>query len=151
MLPLLVLSIALVGLFFFFRRGKKKAAEKHEGPLPSALDGWVAEALAKELRRIDGLDSDLFSKKLVGTLAGEPDPDVVSAIAEAVRQVDLEVTRYPHEGDCELAVVVRYENGREGRVTRRVTLAELPTDVVDEMATRAVTRVFRPWSFSWER
>lgn len=151
MLPLL-LVIAVVGLFFFLRHNKKAAsAAKDQGPLPSALDGWVAEALSKELRKIDGLGTDLYKKKLVGTLAGEPDPDVVSAISDAVKKVDLEFTRYPHEQDAELAIIVRYENGREGRVTKRVATGELPKDVTEEMATRAVTRVFRPWSFSWER
>jgi len=151
MLPLLVL-FAVVGLFFFLRHKKKGASSvKDEGPLPSALDTWVAEALSKELRRIDGLGSDLFKKKLVGTLAGEPDPDVVSAISDAVKKVDLELTRYPHEQDAELAVIVRYENGREGRITKRVSLSDLPKDVTEEMATRAVTRVYRPWVFSWER
>ena len=143
---------AVIGFFVWLRVKKKKTSvPKPSGPLPTALDNWVAEALSTELRRVSGLASESAKTKLVGTLAGEPDPDVVSAISDAVRKVDLELTRYPHEVDAELAVVVRYEDGREGRITKRVPIAELPKDVSEEMATRAVTRVFREWQFSWER
>ena len=143
---------AIIGLVVWFRTKKKKTSStKASGPLPRPLDNWVSEALSTELRRVQGLNTETFKKKLVGTLAGDPDPDVVTAISDAVRKVDLEVTRYPHETDAELAVVVRYEDGREGRIETRVPLTELPKDVTDELASRAVTRVFREWQFTWER
>ncbi len=143
--------LALLGLVFFLRSRPTKAKRALEGDLPTALEAWVADALARELRAVAGLNGEAARAKLKATLAGEPDPDVVSAVAEAVHKVDLEYTRLDYESDAELAVVVRYEDGRVGRVTRRLPLTELPTDVHQELTSRAVTRVFRAWQFSWDR
>lgn len=144
--------VAVLGLFVWLRaKNQKKKTSGMVGVLPTALDQWVSEALATELRKVSGLGTDSAKKKLVGTLAGDPDPDIVTAISHAVRKIDLELTRYPHEPDAELAVIVRYEDGREGRISKRVPLADLPKDVGEELRTRSVTRVFREWQFSWER
>ncbi|MBK6462297.1 MAG: hypothetical protein IPF92_14960 [Myxococcales bacterium] len=146
---------ALLGLFFFLRHRKHtKVAAPAEGTLPPALEEWVAEALSTELRGVGlGVESGNRDNrdKLRATLKGEPEPEIVGAIADAVRRVELEYTRLPHEADAELALVVRFEDGREGRRARRVPLAELPADVHAELTSKAVTRVFRAWSFSWDR
>lgn len=143
--------VALLGLFFFFRDGKRReVAAPAEGALPAPLEAWVAEALSTELRGVSGLGG-AARDKLKATLAGDPEPEIVAAVAEAVRRVELEYTRLPHEADAELALVVRFEDGREGRRARRVPLAELPADVRGELTAKAVTRVFRPWSFAWDR
>ncbi|HRG99145.1 MAG TPA: hypothetical protein PLR99_23005 [Polyangiaceae bacterium] len=150
MLTALVL-VALLGLFFFFRdRKQRKVAAPAEGDLPASLEAWVAEALSMELRGVSGLGA-AERDKLKATLQGEPEPEIVAAVAEAVRRIELEYTRLPHEADAELALVVRFEDGREGRRARRVPLAELPADVRGELTSKAVTRVFRGWSFTWDR
>lgn len=150
MVTVLVL-VALLSLFLVLRdRKQRKASAPAAGDLPAALEAWVIESLAVEFRREAGLTS-ADREKLKATLAGDPEPEIVAVVAEAVRRVELEYTRLPHESDAELALVVRYEDGREGRRARRVPLTELPADVRDELTTKAVTRVFRGWSFSWDR
>ncbi|MBK8218626.1 MAG: hypothetical protein IPK71_33260 [Myxococcales bacterium] len=151
MIPV-ALVVVLVLLFVWLRfKGAPVPRTKPSAPTSTPVDTFVAEALALELRKVKGLDTEAIRRKLVGTLAGEPDPDVVSAISHDVKDVELEFTKLSHETDAELAVVVRYEDGREGRVAKRIGLGDLPKDVVDELTKRAVTRVYRPWSFSWER
>jgi hypothetical protein len=151
MIPVaLVVVLVLIFVWLRFKSAPVPRA-KASAPTSTPVDTFVAEALALELRKVKGLDTESLRRKLVGTLAGEPDPDVVSAISHDVSAVELEFTKLSHETDAELAVVVRYEDGREGRVAKRFGLGDLPKDVVDELTKRAVTRVYRPWSFSWER
>ena len=76
----------------------------------------------------------------------QPDMECVATLESTV---GLEACAQEHH--AEVAVVVRYEDGREGRVAKRVGLGDLPKVVVDELSKRAVTRVYRPGSFSWER
>jgi hypothetical protein len=151
-MSLLLLVVALVGLWFFLRKKKKaKSVSTNEAAFSPGVEAWISEVLSADLRKLTGLGTEAAKKKLVATLGGDPDPDVVSIVAEAVRKVDLELTRYPHEADAELAVVVRYEDGRETRTAKRIPASELPKDVAHELSTRAVTRVFREWRFSWDR
>jgi hypothetical protein len=143
---------AVVVLFFIFRNRKKSHAVAHE--TTPALDKWIAEAL--ELELAEGAlelaqSTPEERKRLAATLKGEPDADVVSKIEDKVKAVELEFVRYAHENDAEIAVRVRYENGKSGTSTRRMPWADVPEAVRSEFDKNASTRVFRSWHFPWQR
>lgn len=150
-LALVAAFVALVA-FFVFRRRKSTPAVAHE--TTPALDEWIAEALELELAEgaLDLAQSTPEERKrLAATLKGEPDADVVSKIEDKVKLVELEFVRYAHEKDAEVAVRVRYENGKSGTSTRRMPWSDVPEAVRAEFDKNAATRVFRTWHFPWQR
>lgn len=148
----LVALVAALALVFLLKR-KKKSHEVARETTP-ALDKWIAEAL--ELELAEGALELAHStpeerKRLAATLAGEPDADVVAKIEDKVKTVELEFVRYAHENDAEVAVRVRYENGKSGTSTRRMPWSDVPEAVRTEFDKNASSRVFRTWHFPWQR
>lgn len=84
------------------------------------------------------------------TLAGEPDPDVVTKIEQLVKSVELEFVRYTNEPDVEATVRVRYEDGRLAVRTQRLPVADIPMTVLSELETKKSPNVFRTWTFPWQ-
>lgn len=144
--------VTLVLAFFLFRKRRKPHAVVRE--TTPALEKWIAEALELELAE-GALDlahsTPEERKKLAATLKGDPDADVVSKIEDKVRGVELEFVRYAHEKDAEVAVRVRYENGKSGTSTRRMPWSDIPEGIREEFDKNASTRVFRSWHFPWQR
>jgi hypothetical protein len=150
----LVAVLATVAVaFLVFRKRKGGHAVAHE--TTPALDKWIAEALELELAEgaldLGGHTTPDERKRLAATLKGEPDAEVVSKIEDKVKTVELEFVRYAHEKDAEVAVRVRYENGKSGTSTRRMPWTDVPEAVRAEFDKNAGTRVFRTWHFPWQR
>jgi hypothetical protein len=146
-------ALAAVVVFVLVRRSRKGATEVVRESTP-ALDRWLRDALELELAEsVLGLrdSTEHERKKLVRTLADEPDADIVSKIEEAVRAVELEFVRYAHEADFEATMRVRYEDGRIGTATRRFAPADVPEAVREELQSKGSTRAFRSWAFPWQR
>jgi hypothetical protein len=117
-----------------------------------AVDAFVRTALGKELARgVAGLrgGTDAERRALEQTLKGDPDVRVVSAIEDAVSDVELEYVRYAHEPDAELSLRVKYEDGTVGTEQTRIPLSDLPVAVREAFETGGPTRVFRPWPLPW--
>ena len=147
-------AVALAVLAFFAWRSRRRAMPEVAKDTTPAIDAWIADALEMELA--DGAlglraSTPEERRRLARTLRGEPDPDVVSRIEDAVRAVELEFVRYAHEADAELTVRVRYEDGRTGSVARRMPWGDVPEAIRADFERRGGSRVFRTWAFPWAR
>lgn len=151
-LVLLVLVAAITVLLVVRARGRKAPVAAHDST--PALDAWIAGALELELAdRVFGLKGASADerKPLARSLRGEPDPDVVGKVEDAVRAVELEYTRYAHETDAEIALRVRYEDGTTTTTSKRLAWSELPEGVRADFDRRGASRVFRTWPMPWSR
>jgi hypothetical protein len=149
----LLAALALALALFFAARSRRQTLEVAKDTTP-AIDEWIASALERELAESAlGMRTSTTEERrpLARTLRGEPDPDVVSRIEDAVKSVELEFVRYAHEPDAELTVRVRYEDGRSGASTRRVAWGDVPAAIRADFDRRSATRVFRTWAFPWAR
>jgi hypothetical protein len=143
--------VALVVVLLWKERSRRKDVVRETTP---ELDAWLCEALEHELaERVLAIRGSTPEerRKLATTLADEPDADVVAKIEEIVSAVDLEFVRYAHESDVEATVRVRYEDGAHGSSTRRIALGDVPADVRVDFEKKGTTRVFRSWTFPWQR
>lgn len=153
---MLAVAAALLGVlvvFVLYKRSKSTSPEVARESTP-ALDRFIRDALEQELAEsILGIRGSTPEerKKLAGTLADEPDADIVGKIEEVVRAVELEFVRYAHEAEVETTVRVRYEDGKTGTATRGLALADVPAAVRDDFDKKGATRVFRTWAFPWQR
>lgn len=151
-LAAIILS-AVVWFALRLRRQKQEGAgAAHDST--ASIDAWVAGELERELAdQVLGMKSSTPDerKDLARSLRGDPDPDVVSKIEDAVKAVELEYVRYAHEEDAEIALRVRYEDGRSSSTSKRIALAELPDGVRADFERRGSTRVFRSWPLPWSR
>ncbi|MBX3264025.1 MAG: hypothetical protein KF782_30405 [Labilithrix sp.] len=152
LLAVAVVLGALVALLLY-KRSRRAAPEIARATTP-ALERFVREALEEELAEgvlgVRGATPE-ERRKLTRTLADEPDADVVGRIEELVRAVELEFVRYAHDADVEATVRVRYEDGKVGAATKRLTLADVPEAVRADFESKGSTRVFRTWAFPWQR
>lgn len=151
-LAALALTLAVV-LFLVKRRRSERSAEDVRETTP-AVDAWLRDALEHELAEgALGLKRSTAEERrpLARTLANEPDADVVAKIEEKVQSVELEFVRYPHETDVEATVRVRYEDGKVGTSTRRLSASDVPEAVQSDFTAKRSTRVFRTWTFPWQR
>lgn len=150
----LIALVAAAALYFFMRSRKGKGDAEVARESTPALDGWIADALEVELAEgALGLRSSTPEerKKLGKSLRGEPDPEVVSAIEEKVKAVELEFVKYSHDSEAEVTLRVRYEDGNAGTATKRLAWTDVPDAVRADFDRRGGTRVFRTWVFPWAR
>lgn len=149
-----VIALLVGGLaaFLFFRTRRKQHEVARD--TTSALDAFIAEALENELAGpvlgIRGASAE-ERKPLTKTLRNEPDPDVVTKIEAAVRTVELEFVKYAHDADAEVTVRVRYDDGNKGETSKRMAWTDVPEAVRSEFDKKGGTRVFRAWTFPWQR
>lgn len=154
----MILALAAIAAAALFVTWWRMRSRWKTAPLPSeiteAVDAMVGAMLEVELtERALGVPRSTPEerRRLVESLRGEPDPEVVEKLETAVRTVDLEFVRYAHEADAELVVTVRYTDGRTFEARRRVALSDVPRSVRDDFEAKKVTRVFRAWAFPWAR
>jgi hypothetical protein len=150
-----VIALLVGGLaaFLFFRSRRTKNHEVAR-ETTSALDAFIAEALENELAGpvlgIRGASTE-ERKPLTKTLRNEPDPDVVTKIEAAVRSVELEFVKYAHDNDAEVTVRVRYDDGNKGETSKRMAWSDVPDAVRSDFDKKGGSRVFRAWTFPWQR
>lgn len=144
---LLVLAVALAVYLVLRKRSKASSAPSESS---SVVDRWIKDALPGALARHlagKGLDRAQVAR----AVGGDPDPAVVSTLEQHVREVQVEYLREAHGPDVEVTLRVRFDDGGEETVRRRMTLAEVPAAVREDFDKKATTRVFRDWHFPWAR
>jgi hypothetical protein len=143
---LLAVVVALaVWLLLRNRSRKVRVALSSSSP---AVDRWVRESLAGVLgTKLAGKGID--RAHVASTLGGDPDPNVVSEIEQAVRAIEIEYRRDPHVSDVEVRARVRFEDGSEENITTRIPWTDAPSGVRDDFERKATTRAFRTWEFPW--
>ncbi|MDB4945649.1 MAG: hypothetical protein JWP97_5183 [Labilithrix sp.] len=157
MLPRMTLALLVlvaVAYYLYKKRKKKGVAADVERDSSPALDGWIAEALERELAEgALGLRGSTPEerRKLAASLRGEPDPDVVSKIEDKVKLVELEYMKYPHEADAEVTLRVRYVDGTAGTASKRLAWKDVPGSITADFESRKTSRIFRTWVFPWSR
>ena len=154
-LALIAAAAAVAVAAYFFMRSRRKSgdAEVARDSTP-ALDAWIAEALEVELAEgALGMRASTPEerRKLAKSLRGEPDPEVVSTVEDKVKAVELEFVKYAHEGDAEVTLRVRYEDGNAGTASKRLPWTDVPAAIRSDFDRRGGTRVFRTWTFPWAR
>jgi hypothetical protein len=149
----LAIAAAAIAAFWFFRNRQKEIAASPHDATPE-IDAWVKAELERELGdNVLGLRgaSDDEKKGLVKSLRGEPDPDVVGKIEDAVKIVELEYVKFAHETDAEVNLRLRYENGQTFTAHKRLPFTEVPEGVRADFERRGSTHVFRTWPMPWSR
>ncbi len=153
-MTLALAAVLLILVVFWMARSRKKLAAEPAYDSTATVDRWLRSSLEIELAEgVLGLRRSTPEERrsLVKTLAHEPDAAIVSAIEETVRGVDIEWVRYAHDADVEATMHVRYEDGTTGKTTRRFPEDDVPKSVLADFTSKGGTRVFRSWSFPWQR
>jgi hypothetical protein len=146
-------ALAAILLYYVIIHRNRTRLEPTRETTP-ALDKWLSDALEMELAEgVLGFKGSTVQerKPITKTLANEPDADVVAKIEEKVKSVEIEYVKYAHEIDVEVILRVRYEDGKTGTSSRRMTSAEIPAAVNEDFKKLGGTRVFRSWEFPWQR
>ncbi len=145
---LVAVAFAVV-LFYFVTRGRKSGhapeIDRHE----RALDEWILSDLAAVLR--DKLPGGIDTKRVEKSLAGDPDPEVVSALEDVVQSVELEFLKDALDGAIDVVLKVKLEDGTERTQRSRRTLADLPARVREDFEKKALNRSRLVWGFPWAR
>ncbi len=131
-------------LVLLLARGSKKR-EVAAAPSRHPVDVWIEEALARELGRELAIDAAALQR----SLEGEPDPDTVAAVEDAVRSVEVRFSRLPLEGQFEVHMNANLERGGSVTATKRLVASELPGSVGDDFVRTGAAMVFRAWDFPW--
>ena len=147
-----IICLAVISLFVFLvvaritkKRGKKSGVVSHD---ESPAETWARAETARIVStRLETDETDVAT-----TLGGNPDPDLVSRIEKAVKQVEVVYERVPgNTTSADIRVEVLFEDGHTERVVKRASFAELPETVKNEFATNGTAHIFRPWMFPWQR
>jgi hypothetical protein len=150
MLIAVAVAALVVVLFLIMRSRRANLSGGGRDDSHGPLDAWLVPQLATQLSAI--LQGDAGDRARVEkTLRGDADPDVVSAIEEKVKAIEVEFLKDAHTGDVEVVLKVRYEDGTEALSRSRMPMADLPTSVRADFERKAVTREFRSWSLPWSR
>jgi len=140
---------AIVAAVFLLARRSQRSLAAADDERSDAVDAWLHSALAAELAQgVTALSGE--RERIQKALGGDPDPTIVSAIEDAVRGVELEYLRYPHEEHVDVIAHVRYEGGKSADVRGRVARADVPAGVRRDLDDKATMRLFRPWAFPWQ-
>ncbi len=146
---LLIVAVALV--VYFLLRKKKVASVPSESS--KKVDRWLLDALPGALDahlKATGVDRDQVAR----ALGGDPDPQVVTALEQHVRGVEIEYLRDPHQNGpagvtVDVCARIRFEDGSEEAVRTRLPFGELPEAVRADLERNATQRTFRAWHFPW--
>jgi len=139
--------LALGGLVLFLtarliRRRRTKAPPKRER---IALESWVEDQVGHAVAKKLTLEPDVLFK----TLRGDPDPDTVTSLEQAVRSVQLAYERLAQAREAEVKIELSYEDGTTSTIRKRIHWDELPQPVRDEFDRTGAAHVYRPWHFPW--
>jgi hypothetical protein len=149
-LPLLFVVLAAVLLVVFLAmRARRGPSTLEVDPAEGALDAWVRGQLAPMLaeKSPDTLDKT----RVAQALRGDPEPDVVSALEDQVKEIELEFLKDAMGSGAEVVLRVRFEDGTEKTARAQRSASELPARVREDFEKKALTRSRAIWGFPWVR
>jgi hypothetical protein len=139
-------------VFLWAKRLLRKRREKKGRGAKAAkvgVEAWAEEMVAAELARKMGSERS----GVLETLRGNPDPDTVGAVEQAVRSVQVAYEKLSSSGggqtEAEVRVEVSFEDGTNHVARKRVGWDELPQTVRDDFARTQGAMVYRPFVFPW--
>ncbi|CAN5337823.1 hypothetical protein BH09MYX1_BH09MYX1_14560 [soil metagenome] len=146
---LVLVGLSAAVLVVLFMRSRRGASAPEVDRNEKVLDAWVVSEIAPFLR--ERMPDGVEPKHVTRTLDGDPDPDVVSALEDVVRTVEVEFLKDALDGGIEVVLRVQFEDGTERVQRSRRTLAELPARVRADFESKALTRSRLVWGFPWAR
>ena len=150
MLETLALFTLALAAFFIAARVFKKMPARASTEESSPLDAWASG----EMARLAATKLLLDERSVAKALAGEPDPDTVTALERGTRKVELLFERVPGAlgGEAaDVSVELSFEDGSSARAQRRAAWTELSSSVRDEFARSGSGRVYRARPLPWQR
>jgi hypothetical protein len=142
---LIGLGVAAVVLAFWVQRARRRSEVKEQIRPRSEVDAWIEEAVARAL----GERIAFGYEPLLEALRGDPAPDAVTAIEDAVRHVKLTYAKLVEGGDIEVRAEIAFEDGTSAAATRRFTEGKLPEAIREEFLRTGGAQVLREWHFPW--
>jgi hypothetical protein len=142
-----MLFLLLAGLCFLWalRIIRKRRKAKKAPVAKTAVDLWAEEIVALELGKKLGSEREVILK----ALRGEPEPEAVGSMEQAVKSIQLAYERMPQPNEAEVRVEVSFEDGTSHVARKRVGWQEMPEAVREEFARTGGSRVYRPFHFPW--
>lgn len=144
-------ALFLLFAFFVFLWAKRILRKRREKKGPggkaakAGVEAWAEEMVAAELARKMGQER----AGVLETLRGNPDPDTVGAVEQAVRSVQVAYEKMPGQTEAEVRVEVSFEDGTNHVARKRIGWDELPQTVRDDFARTQGAMVYRPFTFPW--
>ena len=142
---LIGLAALVMLLLVVVQRARKGDAKKAEIPPRSEVDAWIEEALAREL----GKRIALGEGPLLEALRGDPAPDAVSAIEDAVSHVKVTYAKMAEDGEVEVRTEIAFEDGTSASGSKRFKKEQLPAAIGEEFLRTGAAFVYRDWHFPW--
>jgi hypothetical protein len=135
-------------VFLWAKRLLRKRREKKGRGAKAAkagVEAWAEEMVAAEVARKMGSERS----GVLETLRGNPDPDTVGAVEQAVRSVQVAYEKMAGQTEAEVRVEVSFEDGTNHVARKRIGWDELPQTVRDDFARTQGSMVYRPFVFPW--
>jgi hypothetical protein len=139
-------------VFLWAKRLLRKRREKKGRGAKAAkagVEAWAEEMVAAEVARKLGSERS----GVLETLRGNPDPDTVGSVEQAVRSVQVAYEKMASQvggqTEAEVRVEVSFEDGTNHVARKRVGWDELPQAVRDDFARTQGSMVYRPFVFPW--
>lgn len=142
---LIGLGLAVVVLSLVFQRVRRGEAVKASIPARSEVDAWIEEAVAREL----GKRIALGEGPLLEALRGDPAPEAVTALEDAVRHVKVKYAKLPEPGEVEVRVEIGLEDGTSATGSKRFAEGKLSAAMREELLRAGGAEVLREWHFPW--
>ena len=143
-------------VFLWAKRLLRKRREKKGRGAKAAkagVEAWAEEMVAAGVARKMGSEPAGGVAGVLETLRGNPDPDTVGAVEQAVRSVQVAYEKLPTQvggqTEAEVRVEVSFEDGTNHVARKRVGWDELPQTVRDDFARTQGSMVYRPFVFPW--
>jgi hypothetical protein len=142
---LIGLGLAVVVVSLVVRRVRQREAVKAQMPARGEVDAWIEEAVAREL----GKRISLGEGPLLEALRGDPAPEAVTAIEDAVHHVKVTYAKLSAPGEIEVRAEIGFEDGTSARSTKRFPEGKLSEAIREELRRTGGADVFREWHFPW--
>lgn len=141
-----LIAVFLVVYLIVSRVAKGRRAGAGPAPAEAAIEAWARAEIARLIAARMGVEE----ADVATTLAGNPDPELVTRLEKDVATIEVVYERaLGAAGQADVRVELRLADGSLERSVKRVALAELPDSVRAEFDKSGTAHVYRPFTFPW--